>query len=146
MNSTDIVFENEGYLINRENRCCKCGQKRGLTKHHMIPVCYAGKLKDIIKEELKKDHIFYYEWDYCCLCRKCHTEYESEFGDELHKFIWDKYNIDLKETSYRNLHSTLPKPSEMVMNKIKTKKDYLKLREICTEFFIDKMKPMFSLL
>lgn len=146
MSTTGMIFKNENYQINRENRCCKCGSQKGLTRHHIIPSCFISKLKEEIKVELKKDHPFYYEWDYCCLCDECHKDYEKTFSESLMRFIYLMYNVDLSKTSFKNNHSNLPKPSEVVMGKINSKEDFLKLRELCTDFFIDTMDPKFTLI
>lgn len=117
-----------------------------LTKHHIVPSCYIKYLRYRIKKKLKEDHCYYYEWDYCCLCHKCHLKYETYFSNELHQLIWSTYDINIKETSYRQPHSGLPKPSEKVMEKIKSKEDYLELRGLCTKFFVDKMEPVYTLI
>lgn len=146
MKTSNKIFENSGYQINRENRCCRCGKKKDLTRHHLIPACFINKINKDIKDELKKDHIYYYEWDYCCLCGECHQKYEIEFGDGLIKHIWVMYRVDLTQTSYKKNHSGLPKPSDIVAEQIRTAEDYLNLRKLCTEFFVNNMKPKFSLI
>lgn len=146
MRTSNKIFENSGYQINRENRCCRCGKDNNLTRHHLIPACFINKLDKGIKDELKKIHVFYYEWDYCCLCGDCHKEYEVRFGDGLIRYIWKMYNVNLKYTSYKQNHSNLPKPSKVVSDQIKTAEDYLHLRKLCTEFFVKNMKPKFSLI
>lgn len=146
MKTNSVIFEGKGYQINRANRCCVCGKNYNLSRHHLIPSCYIKSLKQEIKEELKKDHVFYYEWDYSCLCGKCHQRYEINFGDNLHKIIWDKYQVDLKLTSYRNQHSNLPKPSEIVMSKINNKEEFIELRDFCINYFKNNMKPKFDLI
>jgi len=145
-----MEFKNKGYQIKRKNRCCVCGVEdcEELTKHHVIGSCYSNKLRDDVRKELREIHWYYFEWDYCCLCHECHLRYESEFSNLLHELIWDKYEIDLSKTSYRSLKKCRegkPKPSELVMEQIQTPVDYLGLREFCIRFFVDKMKPKYSL-
>src|SRR4030042_857147 len=146
-----MQFKNEGYQVKRESKCCVCGLEdyRKLTKHHIIGSCYCGKLKDEIRKKLREIHQYYFEWDYCCLCKKCHTKYELNFSDLLHRLIWEKYKIDLTKTSHRSLKNYRdgkPKPSELVMEQIKNENNYLELREFCIKFFINKMQPKYSLL
>jgi hypothetical protein len=140
------VFENRGYQINRENRCCVCGSRKLLNIHHLIPSCYIKCLDQAIKDELRKNHPYYYEWDYCCTCDKCHIKYESTYGHKLHLLIWDLYNVDLSKTSYKKPHSLFLKPSEIVMQQIINKKDFVKLRALCINFFKVNMNPKFDLI
>ena len=146
MKTSEQVFKNRGFLINRENRCCVCGSKKDLNRHHIIPSCYIKALDKKIRDELKKDHPYYYELDYCCTCGDCHDNYEINFGQELNLFIWEIFQVDLKKTSYKNPRSNYPKPSEVVMSKIKNKRDYINLREICIDYFVKSMKPEFDLI
>ena len=80
------------------------------------------------------------------MCGDCHKEYEVQFGDKLIKYIWVMYKVDLTQTSYKQNHSGLPKPSDVVTEQIRTKEDYLNLRKLCTDFFVKNMKPKFSLI
>lgn len=146
MRTSNTIFKNKGYQINRENRCCRCGENENLTRHHLIPSCFINKIDISIKDELKKIHTFYYEWDYCCLCDDCHQEYETQFGGKLIIHIWVMYRVDLSKTSYKKNHSGLPKPSDIVAEQIKTAGDYLSLRKLCTDFFLKNMKPKFSII
>lgn len=140
-----VIFKNNNYQIPRQNRCCVCGKEEDLTRHHIIPTCYINKLfKDVYKD--LREVRFYYEWDYCCSCRECHSRYEKEYSKELHEAIRVLFNINLKETSYKQPYKGLPKPSELVMKQIKNKADYLKLRDFCIKFFIEKMEPKYSVL
>lgn len=146
-----MQFKNEGYQVKRDSRCAVCGSKDcdKLTKHHIIGSCYSGKLRGDIRKKLRQIHWYYFEWDYCCLCDDCHLRYEKEFADLLHNLIWDRYNINLQETSYRNLKNHRdgkPTPSDLVMEQIKTPEAYLELRSFCIKFFIEKMQPKYSLL
>ena len=146
MRTSEKIFENNGYQINRVNRCCVCGSDQDLSRHHIIPSCFIKALKPEIKEDLKKDHPFYYEWDYSCLCGECHDKYEKNYGNNLQILIWDMYGVDLRKTSYKDPHSTLPKPSEVVMMLVKTKEDFIELRDFCIEYFKEKMSPKFDLI
>jgi hypothetical protein len=141
-----VIFENKGYQINRVNRCCVCGSKQDLTRHHIFPSCYTSFLDKEIKKQLRQEHQFYYEWEYCCVCKEHHHLYETKFGVLLHKIIWEKYDVDLSQTSYRQVKSLLPKPGKIVAAKIKTKSDYFELRDFCIAFFKEKMKPQYPLL
>jgi hypothetical protein len=136
------IFENKWYHIHRENICVVCGNTEKLTKHHIIPSCYTAKLDKDIKKTLKNVH---FEPDYCCTCKKCHKKYEILFSERLHRKIWEKFNVNLLETSYRQPRSNRPKPSEVVMNQIKNFNNYIILREFCTEYFIECMKPKFDI-
>ena len=145
-----MIFKNDkDFQVPRENRCCVCGEQEDtqLTRHHIIPSCYSSKLSSELKKDLhRKIHLYYYEWDYCCACKKCHIEYEEKYSDMLHEKIRNRYSVNLEDTSYRNLDSDKPKPSELVMAQINSIEQYLELREFCTQFFIEKMKPKFSLI
>lgn len=146
-----MQFKNKGYQIKRKSICIVCGLQdhNKLTKHHIIGSCYSSKLKSEIKNELRKIHWYYFEWDYCCLCKKCHEKYEKDFSDILHQLIWKKYGIDLLETSHQNLknyYEGKPSPSQLVMSQINTPEDYLELRNFCIKFFIDNMSPIYPII
>ena len=93
----NVIFKNKGYQIPRENRCCVCGSIEELTRHHLIPECYSGKVtkKKELKKQLLDMHQYYFEWDYCCICKKCHRKYESEWAQALHEEIWNFFDLDL---------------------------------------------------
>ena len=145
-------FKNIRHHLPRKNICICCGIKENLGVHHVLPYCYFNKLSKKIYEELKalypkereeghQDRIV------CSLCDKHHDIYEKEYSNELHLTLFKKYNVDLNKTSWKEGKgskknpSGKPKPSEVVMSKIKTLNDYFELRQFCEDFFIEKMKP-----
>lgn len=143
------IFKNEDYKIKRENRCvvCGCRDDNKLTRHHIIPSCYISKKSSELIQLLKsKTDKYSFEYDYCCVCKGHHREYEQKYARQLHGEIWKFYNVDLKETSHKQPFKGLPKPSEIVMNQIVTVEDYLNLRDFCIYFFKEKMKPKYPLL
>jgi len=146
---SSAVFKNtDDYRQIRNNECCKCKSKEDLSLHHVFPKCYIQKRSDEISETLKVVYrelgLFSYDCEICCLCVDCHHEYEENYTDKIHEKIRYKYQIDLKDTSYRNQYSNLPKPSEIVMDRINNSdnpvRDYLELRNFCIGFFMEQMK------
>jgi len=147
------VFENKGYQNNRENICvvCGCTDSQELCKHHIIPECFIRYLNDKIRIELKARNKYYYDWDFCCVCKKCHRKYEKDYGEVFFFVLLEKYNVDINRTSYRKskvvrLTEKLLKPSETLMLQIRTVEDYLNLRRQCTEYFKNTMKPKYELI
>ena len=139
----NTVFKNKPYQKWRENQCCVCGNTKGLAKHHLVPSCYIGK---IFKSNPVIRQAVLYEYDFCCMCHDCHQKFNKNFQDLLHQLIWEKYSIDVKQTSHRQPKSNLPKPSTLVSNQINTAEDYLALRKFCTDKFLEWMQPKYPLL
>jgi len=82
--------------------------------------------------------------------KECHKRYEKDYGKTLFFFLLEKYNVDIGKTSYRKskvirLAQRLLKPGETLMLQIRTVEDYLDLRDLCTEFFKNTMKPKYEL-
>jgi hypothetical protein len=141
------VFKNKSYQKWRENRCCVCGGTEKLAKHHVVPSCYISKIYKqfpVIKSEVL------YEYDFCCLCHDCHIKYNKHFQMDFHQKIWDKYGVDISKTSYHKVsleeRRSLPSPSSVVAEQIKTSEDYISFRQFCTDLFIQAMKPKHPLL
>ena len=76
------------YIEEKDNKCCVCGDKRTLTRHHVIPRCYRRFFA--VEEKSRASH------DVVLVCEDCHTEYEkhsrvlsSEIAAEL-GVPWDQ--------------------------------------------------------
>jgi len=88
-----LLFEPEGlgkagdpfYLQVRENKCCVCGSKEDLTKHHVIPLCYRRHLNGS-----RNTH-----HDVLPICRTCHNKYERDYAIEVRQNFAKRYKAPL---------------------------------------------------
>lgn len=56
------------FLQTRENLCVRCGKRRQLTRHHVVPYCYRRYFPDVLKSHSSMDIL--------PICEDCHEEYE----------------------------------------------------------------------
>ena len=77
------------YLASKKNRCCVCGKKKDLTRHHCVPHFYRKHLPESIKSHNSHDVFL--------LCADCHSEYER---------VADAFRKQLVVESGIPLHST----------------------------------------
>lgn len=105
---------NRFYLASKENRCCVCGKRKDLTKHHCVPRFYRKHLPDKIKNHNSHDVFL--------LCAGCHHEYErvaDDFKNDLAKetgiVIYNKKEkIDPQENKIYGLCSSLVRHGEKI--------------------------------
>jgi len=57
-------------LADRSSHCVICGDKKKLTRHHIVPYCFVSHFS-----EVDKNHNSY---DVVLLCHACHRKYEKE--------------------------------------------------------------------
>jgi hypothetical protein len=142
-----MIFQNKPKQVWRENRCCVCGSENKLTLHHIVPKCYIGKIYKL-HPEIKNQIL--YEFDFCCLCKICHSKFNKNFQTPIHELLWEKYSVDVTKTSWHKPAAKqrvgLPTPSDAVAVQIITAEDYIKLRQFCIVFFTKTMQPKFPLL
>lgn len=80
------------YLASKKNRCCVCGRKKHLTKHHCVPLFYRKHLPDNIKSHNSHDVFL--------LCVDHHHEYEriaDKFRTELAKEVGIPIHVTKKK-------------------------------------------------
>jgi len=73
-------------LTEMRNLCVNCGSPDGLTRHHVVPICYRKYFPLKIKS-----HNFH---DVLSMCTFCHEAYERK-ADELKKLLDESYNAPI---------------------------------------------------
>lgn len=81
------------FLAPKKNRCCVCGNRKHLTRHHCVPYLYRRYFSMDIKRHNSHDIVM--------LCPKCHWKYERE-ADKLKIAIVAETGIPLNGCSRRN--------------------------------------------
>lgn len=90
-------------LSYKKNICVVCGEKYGLTRHHVIPECYSRYYLNKKENRVRNIH------DVLPLCSICHKKYEH-YATQFKRKLAEEYNVPFegifkyppKVTSYAN--------------------------------------------
>jgi len=106
-------------MLHRKNECVVCGKKSGLTKHHVVPICYRRNFPESMKSRNMRDVLM--------LCRDHHEEYEEK-AEELRRLISKEFGVPLsfrldperttilgKIYSLRQFGSTMPHKRKIIL-------------------------------